>query len=80
MPDYPRPVLFQHALGSIESCEDRRARGESSDRSNVVQEQMAESRQNYEMLKELLKDEDFRMLSGKVLEARTRLLERGGGT
>jgi hypothetical protein len=41
---------------------------------------MAESRQNCEMLTELLKHEDFRMLSGKVLEARTRLLERGGGT
>jgi hypothetical protein len=60
--------------------EERVVRGEPSDRFNVVQEQMAESRQDYEMLKELLKDEDFRMLSGKVLEARTRLLERGGGT
>jgi hypothetical protein len=36
---------------------------------------MAESRQNYEMLKELLKDEDFRKLSGKVLEMRNRLEE-----
>jgi hypothetical protein len=34
---------------------------------------MAESRQNYAMLKELLKDEDFRRLTGKVLEMQTRL-------
>jgi hypothetical protein len=34
---------------------------------------MAESRQNYEMLKELLKDEDFRELTGKVLEMQMRL-------
>jgi hypothetical protein len=34
---------------------------------------MAESRQNYAMLKELLKDEDFRKLTGKVLEMRSRL-------
>jgi hypothetical protein len=60
--------------------EERVVRGEPSDRFNVVQEKMAESRQNYEMLKELLKNEDFRTLSEKVLEARTRLLERGGGT
>lgn len=38
---------------------------------------MAESRQNYEMLKELLKDEDFRRLTGKVLGMRSRLEERG---
>jgi hypothetical protein len=49
---------------------------QASDRFNVVQEQMAESRQNYAMLKELLKDEDFRQLSGKVLEAQMRLEER----
>jgi hypothetical protein len=36
---------------------------------------MAESRQNYAMLKELLKDEDFRKLSGKVLEMQMRLKE-----
>ena len=47
--------------------------GEPSDRFNVVQEQMAESRQNYEMLKELMKDEDFRMLSAKMLEVQMRL-------
>jgi hypothetical protein len=41
-----------------------------------MRKKMAESRQNYEMLKELLKDEDFRKLSGKVLELRTRLEER----
>jgi hypothetical protein len=40
---------------------------------------MAESRQNYEMLKELLKDEGFRKLSGKVLEMQTKL-EKGGST
>jgi hypothetical protein len=40
---------------------------------------MAESKQNYEMLKELLKDEDFRALTGKVLEMQTRL-EKGGST
>ncbi len=55
--------------------EERVVRGEPSDRFNVVQEQMAESRQNYEMLKELLKDEDFRMLSAKVLEMRARIEE-----
>jgi hypothetical protein len=37
---------------------------------------MAESRQNYAMLKELLKDEDFRKLTGKVLEAQMWLEER----
>jgi hypothetical protein len=47
--------------------------GEPSDRFNVVQEQMAESRQNYGVLKELMKDEDFRMLSAKVLEVQMRL-------
>lgn len=57
--------------------EERVVLGEPSDRFNVVQEQMAESRQNCAMLKELLKDEDFRKLSGKVLEMRTRLEERG---
>jgi hypothetical protein len=36
---------------------------------------MAESRQNYEMLKELLKDEDFRRLSAKMLEVQMRLEE-----
>ena len=59
--------------------EERVIRGEPSDRFNVVQEKMAESRQNYEMLKELLRDEDFRMLSGKVLEVQMRL-EEGGAT
>ena len=34
---------------------------------------MAESRQDYEMLKELLKDEDFRKLTRKVLEMQSRL-------
>lgn len=29
---------------------------------------MRQSRQNYAMLNELLKDEDFRKLTGKVLE------------
>jgi hypothetical protein len=48
----------------------------ANNRFNVVQEQMAESRQNYAMLKELLKDEDFRKLAGKVLEMRNRLEER----
>jgi hypothetical protein len=38
---------------------------------------MAESRQNYKMLKELLKDEDFRKLTGKVLEMGMRFEERG---
>lgn len=38
---------------------------------------MAESRQNYAMLKELLKDEDFRKLSEKVLGMQMRL-EDGG--
>jgi hypothetical protein len=56
--------------------EERVVRGEPSDRFNVVQEQMAESRQNYAMLKELLKDEDFRELTGKVLEMQSRLDER----
>jgi hypothetical protein len=37
---------------------------------------MAESRQNYEMLKELLKDEDFRKLTGKVLEIQSNLASR----
>jgi hypothetical protein len=36
---------------------------------------MAESRQNYAMLKELLKDEGFRKLSGKGLEMQSRLKE-----
>jgi hypothetical protein len=45
----------------------------ANNRFNVVQEQMAESRQNYAMLKELLKDEDFRKLAGKVLEMQMRL-------
>jgi hypothetical protein len=53
--------------------EERVVRGEPSDRFNVVQEKMAESRQNYAMLKELLKDEDFRKLTGNLLEVRTRL-------
>lgn len=58
--------------------EERVVRGEPSDRFNVVQEKMAESRQNYEMLKELLKDEDFRKLSEKALEVQMRLEKRGG--
>jgi hypothetical protein len=53
--------------------EERVVRGEPSDRFNVVQKHMAESRQGYEMLKELLKDEDFRKLTGKVLEMQMRL-------
>jgi hypothetical protein len=56
--------------------EERVVRGEPSDRFNVVQEEMAESRQNYDMLKELLKDEDFRKLSGKMLEVQSRLASR----
>jgi chemotaxis regulatin CheY-phosphate phosphatase CheZ len=56
--------------------EERVVRGEPSDRFNVVQEQMAESRQNHEMLKELLKDEDFRELTGKVLKMQMKLEER----
>jgi hypothetical protein len=58
---------------SSESCGSRPFREELTDRFNVVQERRAESRQNYEMLKELLKDEDFRRLTGKVLEMQTRL-------
>jgi len=57
--------------------EERVVRGEPSDRFNLVQRQMTESRQNYEMLKELMKDEDFRMLSAKVLEVQTRLQDGG---
>ena len=53
--------------------EERVVRGEPCNRCNVVQEQMAESRQNYEMLKKLLKDEDFRKLTGKVLKMQMRL-------
>jgi hypothetical protein len=55
--------------------EERVVRGEPSDRFNIVQEHMAESRQNYETLKELPKDEDFRKLTGKVLEMQMRLEE-----
>ena len=36
---------------------------------------MAESRQNYEVLRELLKDEECRELSGKGLEVQMRLEE-----
>jgi hypothetical protein len=49
--------------------------GEPSDRFNVLQEQTAERRQNYAMPKELLKDEDFRKLTGKVLDMQTRLIK-----
>ena len=74
-PPQLRPISGIHH--SSESCESRTVRGEPSDRFNVVQEKMAESRQNYEMLKELLKDEDFRRLSGKMLEVQMRVEERG---
>lgn len=66
----------QGARCCLEACERRLIWGEPSDRFNVVQEEMADSRQNYAMLKELLKDDDFRELSGKVLEVKNRLEER----
>ena len=53
--------------------EERVVRREPSERFNAVQEQMAESRRNYEVLNELLKDKDFRRLTGKVLEMKMRL-------
>jgi len=53
-------------------------RGDPSDRLNVVQEQMAQSRENYDKLKRLLADEEFREISSRMLmiEARIDASER----
>ncbi len=48
--------------------EERVIRGEPSDRLNFVQEQMIETGDRYEIIKELLKDEEFRKFSDRVLE------------
>ena len=54
---------------------ERVVRGEPSDRFNVVQEQMAESRENYERLKKLLRDPEYREITGRVAEIEARPLE-----
>jgi hypothetical protein len=56
--------------------EERVIRGEPSDRLNVVREGMRQTEMDYEVLKELLKDEDFRKFSDRVLELRARVRMR----
>lgn len=53
--------------------EERVIRGEPSDRLNVVQEEMAESRDNYERLKRLLRDPEFREMAKRIAEIEARI-------
>jgi transposase-like protein len=61
--------------------EERVIRGEPSDRLNLVQEQMSNIDDRYEILKELLKDPEFRKWSSRVLglQAQVRMRREGGG-
>lgn len=47
--------------------EERVIRGEPSDRLDIVQDQMAQTRENYNRLKKLLADEEFREVSSRLL-------------
>ena len=53
--------------------EERVIRGEPSDRLNVVQEEMAESRDNYERLKRLLRDPEFREVASRMAQIEARI-------
>ena len=50
-----------------------------SDRLNVVQQEMIATDEKYEILKELLKDEEFRKFSSRVLEIQMRVKARRHG-
>lgn len=53
-------------------------RGEPSDRLNVVQQEMIETSNRYELLKELLKDEQFRRFSSRMLLMQEQIRARRG--
>ena len=48
-------------------------RGEPSDRLNVVQEEMAQSQDNYERLKRLLRDPEFREVASRMAQIEARI-------
>jgi hypothetical protein len=58
---------------------DFKVRGEPSDRLNLVQQRMTETGDRYEILKELLKDPEFRKLSSRVLLMQGQIRARRGG-
>lgn len=57
--------------------EERVIRGEPSDRLDIVQDQMAQTRENYDRLKKLLADEEFREVSNKMLLIEARIDREG---
>jgi hypothetical protein len=61
--------------------DERVIRGEPSDRLNVIQQEMIETGDRYEILKELLKDPEFRKFSNRVLglQGQVRMRREGGG-
>jgi hypothetical protein len=67
------------AAAYFKALQDERViRGEPSDRLSVVQQQMVDTGERYEVIKELLKDPYFRKLSLRVLEIQGRIRERRG--
>lgn len=52
-------------------------RGEPSDRRDLVQNDMRQTDRNYEVLKEALKDEEWRRLSGRMLHLWWEAEQRG---
>jgi hypothetical protein len=59
--------------------EERVIRGEPSDRLNIVQQEMSETGDRYEMLKELLKDKEFREFSNRILRMQEKIRARRHG-
>ncbi|MFH1219379.1 MAG: hypothetical protein V1694_02885 [Candidatus Eisenbacteria bacterium] len=59
--------------------DERVIRGEPCDRLNVVQQEMIDTGDRYEVLKELLKDEEFRRFSSRVLLMQEQIGARRGG-
>jgi hypothetical protein len=51
-------------------------RGEPSDRLNVVRQEMVETAERYEILKELPKDSEFRKFSSRMLESQAQVRMR----
>ncbi len=47
--------------------------GEPSDRLNVVQDQITQTSQNYDRLKRLLRDKEFREIAARVVEIEARM-------
>ncbi len=59
---------FREEINFKAAQNERVIQGEPGDRLNLVQEQMIETGDRYEILKEILKDEEFQRLGNRVLD------------